>query len=135
MTCNTSVSGEPGAFAPGNVTYSVYYNKANGDLDFDAYQGSNDFHGFANVGAGLSFNVASVGTTLADSTSVTPPASAQLLGRVSGTVLTNYKGNHFTLTGPWTTSAIQATGAGTVKIATATALSSGGAAFSTNLLP
>lgn len=93
---------------------SVYYNKANGVLTFDAYQGSNDFHGFINVGTGLSFNVASVGTTLADPTSVTPPASAQLLGRFTGTVLTNYKGTHHTLTGPWRNGKVQATGPGRV---------------------
>jgi hypothetical protein len=135
VVCNTSTSGEPGAFAPGNVTMSVYYNKANGVLTFDAYQGSNDFHGFITVGTGLSFNVASVGTTLADPTSVTPPASAQLLGRFTGTVLTNYKGTQYTLTGPWTTSKVQATGPGSVKIATPSALTSGGAAFSTYLQP
>jgi hypothetical protein len=135
VTCNTSVSGEPGAFAPGNVTYSLYYNKANGVLSFDAFQGSNDFHGFINVGTGLSFNRASVGSTLADPSSVTPPAAQQLLGRFSNTILTNYKGNHFTLTGPWTTSKVQATGPGSVKIAIPSALTSGGAGFSTYLQP
>lgn len=135
VVCNTSTTGEPGAFAPGNVTMSVYYNKINGVLSFDAYQGSNDFHGFINLGPGLSFNVVNVGTTLANPASVKPPASAQLLGRFTGTVLTNYLGRQYTLTGPWTTSKVQATGPGSVKIATASALSSGGAAFSTYLQP
>jgi hypothetical protein len=135
VTCNTSVTGEPGAFAPGNITLSIYYNPANRVVSFDAYQGSNDFHGFFNAGVGLSFSKASAGTWLGQPSSVHQPWPAQLLGRFSGTVLTNYKGRRFGLVGSFTTSRVQATGPGSVVIAKPSALTGGATGFATYLEP
>jgi hypothetical protein len=135
VTCNTSVTGEPGAFAPGNVTLSIFYNTSNGVVSFSATQGTNSLHGTFTAGTGISFRQADAGTTLADPSTVTRPSSAQLMGRFTGTRLTNYKGNHFTLTGPWLTQKVQATTAGSVKLLTPSALSDGGADFSTYLQP
>ena len=52
VTCNASVSGEPGAFAAGPVKLTLTYNPATNLLSFDATQtttaGVNDFNGSIN---------------------------------------------------------------------------------------
>lgn len=102
VTCNASVTGEPGAFAPGYITLDIYYNVNSGLVTFEAYHGSNDMHGSFEAGPGLSFRQASIGTTLASPSSVTAPSADMLLGSFSNVKVTTYSGTHSGLISWWT---------------------------------
>ena len=133
-SCNASVSGEPGAFAPGPVKLTLTYDPVAKLLSFDAVQGANDFNGSINLGTAFGttttrFNTAEVGTTvLAPSNQ---PMQPQLLGKFTGTSLTNVNG----ATGGvsrWTASQQFATSNGTstgTRLMSPTALSNHGHVF------
>ena len=135
VTCNTSVSGEPGAFAPGYITLDIYYNVNSGLVTFEAYQGSNTMHGSFEAGPGLSFSQASIGTSLADPSSVTP-SGTQLLGSFSNVTLTTYSGSRSGLSSWWTHHKEIATTDGTSKskvVSYPSDLRNSGTGFSTYL--
>lgn len=138
VNCNASVSGEPGAFAPGPVKLTLTYNPATNLLSFDATQttsaGVNDFNGSINLGVTFNtpttyFKTAEVGTTV--NAPSAQPAQPQLLGKFSATSLTNYKG----VTGGvshWTASQQIATSNGTstgTPLMSPTSLSNNGHVF------
>ena len=138
VTCNASVSGEPGAFAAGPVKLTLTYNPATNLLSFDATQtttaGVNDFNGSINLGVTFGtptthFSTAEVGTTV-DAPSA-QPAQPHLLGKFSATSLTNYKGVIGGVS-RWTASQQIATSDGTsagTRLMTPTALSNHGHVF------
>jgi hypothetical protein len=138
VTCNASVTGQPGAFAPGYITLDIYYNKNSGLVTFEAYQGSNDMHGSFTAGTGLSFSKASIGTSLADpaTTAANAPSADQLLGSFGNVALTTYSGSRSSLSSWWTHSKEVATSGGTESgdtIAYPSNLRGGGTGFSTYL--
>lgn len=138
VTCNTSVTGEPGAFKPGYITLNIYYNVNSGLITFEAYQGSNDMHGSFEAGTGRSFGQASIGTTLASpaTTAANAPSADQLLGSFGNVALTTYSGSRSSLSSWWTHSKEVATKDGSESgdtIAYPSNLRDGGAGFSTYL--
>jgi hypothetical protein len=138
VSCNASVSGEPGAFATGPVKLTLTYNPATNLLSFDATQtttaGVNDFNGSINLGVTFGtpttyFKTAEVGTTVDAPSS--QPAQPRLLGKFSATSLISYSGvtggvSHWTAHQQIATS--DGTSAGT-PLLSPTALSSHGHVF------
>ncbi|MBO0771445.1 MAG: hypothetical protein J2P35_08305 [Actinobacteria bacterium] len=135
VTCNASVTGEPGAFHPGYITLDIYYNVNSGLVTFEAYQGSNTMHGSFEAGPGLSFSKASIGTTLADPSTVTP-SGTQLLGSFSNVALTTYSGSRSGLSSWWEHHKVIATTDGSSKgkvVSYPSDLRNSGTGFSTYL--
>ena len=123
VTCNTSVTGEPGAFPAGaSITEKITYNRVTGVVSFSIGAGTNVLSGtFTDTGD--SFGQARVGGELASTpwavpSGYTPPASDTELARIGPVTLVSNTGHRAGLTNSyWTASPVIATGPGSVVIA------------------
>ncbi len=125
-----------------SVRESIYYNTTTGDLSFTVQDitssmaaTSNTFT--MNIGTGVNFTQARIGTEFGDSPwsipAFTAPTSRQKTAGFFNGALTNYLGHRYGLTGYWANTPLVMTGPGSVVEADAGLLVSN--AFSTYLEP
>jgi hypothetical protein len=124
-----------------NDQFGMWYNAGTGNVSFtETFANGDVYHGFYHIGAGLAFTKGEVtsdfGNTPFDQAGYkAPPAARTKLQAWSGAVVTNAKGNHFPLTGYFTTETIRLTGAGSVVEADPGPLNAAHNGFSTYLEP
>lgn len=157
LVCSTAGSGSqqcpgtPANWANGSVSYKAghtvtlraAYNKTLGTVHFvvrDVTAGTSS--GFTyDVGTGVSFNQARVGTEFgatpwsAPSPSYSPPKAAAKLAAFTASQLTSYSGHQASFESWWTARAVVMTGPGSVIEAAPTALANSGANFNVYLQP
>ncbi len=124
------------------VRESIYYNTSTGNLSFTVQDVTSSMAYTSNtvtmnVGTGVNFTQARIGTEFGDTPwsapAFTAPASQQKTASISNGALTNYRGQQYGLTGYWANTPLIMTGAGSVTEAAPGAIGSN--AFNTYLVP
>ena len=124
------------------VQESIYYNTSTGDLSFTVQDITSSMAYTSNtvtlnVGTGVNFTQARIGTEFGDTPwsvpAFTAPASQQKTATIFNGALTNYRGTRYGLTGYWVNTPLIMTGAGSVTEAQPGAIVNN--AFSTYLMP
>lgn len=124
------------------VHESIYYNTATGDLSFTVQDITSSMAYTTNtvtmnVGTGVNFTQARIGTEFGDTPwsvpAFNPPASQQKTAHIFDGALTNYLGHRYGLAGYWANTSLIMTGPGSVTEAAPDAIVSN--AFSTYLMP
>ena len=153
LHCSTAAAtpcpGTPKNWTDGSVSYahsqtvreSLYYNKATGNVTATVVAADGSASSASFDAGTVSFNQARVGNETSAvgpwglGGTFTPPASTTLWARWSNAGITTYRGGRYSLSGWFVASRINMTGAGSVVQANASALSNGGANFTTSLQP